>query len=180
MSAFEFYFSFFGLILGIGVANVAIGFGRLWRAREHANIGLCLPLLGAWLLSHAILNWLFAWGALQAVPVTPTTLLIGLFVALPYVVVSTVMFPEDPDKHSSLDDFYLSHSRLVMVAMMIPTSAGMVGGLLSGNEYSAGEMIERFIVIYLIPTVLIFWRNLWTHRIGLGLALALIIWWMYE
>jgi hypothetical protein len=67
-----------------------------------------------------------------------------------------------------------------MVAMMIPTSAGMVGGLLAGNQYSAGELIERFIVVYLIPLALIFWRNLWIHRIGLGLALALIIWWMYE
>ena len=180
MSALEFYFSFFGLIMGIAVANVGIGFGKLWRAKEKVNVGLCLPLLGAWLLSHAILNWLFAWNALQAVSVTATTLVTGLLVALPYVVVSTVMFPEDADSHSSLDEFYLSHARLVMVAMMIPTSAGMIGGLISGQEYWAGELIERFVVVYLVPLVLIFWRNLWAHRIGLALSLALMVWWLYR
>jgi hypothetical protein len=180
LSALEFYFSFFSLIMGIAVANVGIGFGKLWRAKEKVNVGLCLPLLGAWLLSHAILNWLFAWNALQAVSVTATTLVTGLLVALPYVVVSTVMFPEDADSHSSLDEFYLPHARLVMVAMMIPTSASMIGGLLSWQEYWAGELIERFVVVYLVPLVLIFWRNLWAHRIGLALALALMVWWLYR
>lgn len=179
MNAFEYYFTFFGLILGIAVANVGIGFGRLWRARDKVEIGVCLPLLGVWLLSHAVLNWSGAWGNLRDIPITPTTLFIGLFVGLPYVVVSTVMFPDDADRHTSLEAFYLSHSRLVMAAMMFPTSAGMVGYLAGGRHYSAGDLIQTFVVIYLIPLILIFWRNLWAHRIGLALASALVIWWMY-
>lgn len=180
MSAFEFYFSFFGLILGLTVANVGIGFGRLWRARNTSSIGLCLPLLGLWLLSHAILNWMAAWNRLQEVPVTPTTLFIGLFVALPYVVVSTVMFPEDAERHQSLDDFYMSHSRLVMSAMMIPTSAGLVGSLVMGRTFDAGYFVVTFLVIYLVPLVLIVWRNIWAHRVGLALLCALVIWWLYS
>ncbi|MFO0286503.1 MAG: hypothetical protein ACK51C_09500, partial [Brevundimonas sp.] len=120
MSAFEFLFGFFGLILGIAVANVGIGFGKLWRARGKVQVGVCIPLLGVWLLSHAVLNWTGAWSNLQGIPINPTVFIISLAVALPYVVVSTVMFPDDADTYTSLDDFYLSHSRLVMVAMMIP------------------------------------------------------------
>jgi len=98
---------------------------------------------------------------------------------LPYVVVSTVMFPDDADTYTSLDDFYLSHSRLVMVAMMIPTSAGMVGYLSGGRVYSGLALLETFVAIYMVPLVLLFWRNLWVHRIGLALASVLVIWWVY-
>ena len=179
MSAFEFLFGFFGLILGIAVANVGIGFGKLWRARGKVQVGVCIPLLGVWLLSHAVLNWTGAWSNLQGIPINPTVFIISLAVALPYVVVSTVMFPDDADTHTSLDDFYLSHSRLVMVAMMIPTSAGMVGYLSSGRVYSGLALLETFVAIYMVPLVLLFWRNLWVHRIGLALASVLVIWWVY-
>lgn len=179
MSAFEFYFGFFGLILGIAVANVGIGFGKLWRAQETTKVGVCLPLLGVWLLSHAVLNWLFAWSALQSVPIDPTTFIIGMFVALPYVVVSTVMFPDDADRHASLDEFYMAHSHVVMIAMMVPTTAGTIAHLGYGGSYTPEQIVERFVVIYLIPMVLIFWKNLWAHRIGLALLSALVIWWMY-
>lgn len=179
MSAFEFYFSFFGLIIGIAVANVGIGFGRLWRARETAQIGVCLPLLGAWLLSHGILNWLAAWTRLQDIPVSAASLFVGLFVALPYVVVSTVMFPEDAERHPSLDDFYMSHSRLVMAMMMTPTFCGIIGGMIFGEVYSAARLVEFFVFYFAAPLVLLFWRNLWAHRIGLALALALLLWQMF-
>lgn len=181
MSSFEFYFSFFGLILGIAVANVAIGFGRLWRARRQVGIGACLPLLGVWLLCHAVLNWSSTWQSLQAVPVNPTSLFIGLLVSLPYVLVSTVMFPEEADRTGSLDDFYLSHSRLVMAAMMVPTLVGMIGYFaLFGRRYSPASLVETFLVVFLVPLVLFFWRNLWAHRVGLALAALLVVWWMYR
>ncbi len=179
MNAFEYYFTFFGLILGIAVANVGIGFGKLWRARDRVEIGVCLPLLGLWLLSHAILNWFGSWNNLREIPITPTTLIIGLFVGLPYVVVSTVMFPDDADRHTSLDQFYLSHSRLVMAAMMVPTTVGLIGYLSGGVQYLLATLTETFVVIYLVPLILIVWRNLWAHRIGLGLATILVLWWMY-
>lgn len=180
MSGFEFLFSFFGLVLGIAVANVGIGFGKLWRARSAVRVGICVPLLGVWLLSHAVLNWTGAWESLQDIPIDATVFIISLAVALPYVVVSTVMFPDDADRYASLDEFYIAHARLVMVAMMIPTSAGMVGYVMGGRVYSIQALLETFVVIYLVPLVLLFWRNLWAHRVGLALASALVIWWAYR
>lgn len=175
MSAFEFYFSFFGLILGIAVANVAIGFGRLWRAKERVRIGICLPLLGALLLCHAVMNWNTSWLTLQQVPVEPLSLLIGLFVALPYVFVSTIMFPEEAVEHGSLDDFYLSHSRMVMIVLMVPTTSGRIGSILYGDTYTFAQVLELFLTFFLVPLVLLFWRNIWAHRIGLGLLVALLL-----
>lgn len=175
MSAFEFYFGFFGLILGIAVANVGVGFGRLWRAREQARVGVCLPLLGTLLLCHAIMNWNSSWLTLQAVPVEPLSLFIGLFVALPYVFVSTIMFPEDAHQQLSLDEFYLKHSRMVMVAMMIPTMSGRIGATFYGQAYSLAALAELFLTFFLVPIILLFWRNLWAHRVGLALLVALLL-----
>ena len=64
MNDFEYLFSFYALLLGLSVANVASGFGDMWRERHAMPIGLCTPLLGlvvlAWrnqrlgpLLAHA-------------------------------------------------------------------------------------------------------------------------------
>jgi hypothetical protein len=113
--------------------------------------------------------------------VNPTSLFIGLLVSLPYVLVSTVMFPEEADRTGSLDDFYLSHSRLVMAAMMVPTLVGMIGYFaLFGRRYSPASLVETFLVVFLVPLVLFFWRNLWAHRVGLALAALLVVWWMYR
>lgn len=180
MSPFEFYFSFFGLVLGIAVANVATGFGRLWRAREQARIGVCLPLLGAWLLTHIVMNWNTSWRTLQDLPVEPGTLFIGLIVALPYVFVSTIMFPENADQKESLDDFYLKHSRMVMVAMMIPTLSGRIGAFFYGETYSVARVVEIFLIFFLLPTILFFWRNLRVHQIGLALAVIILLWRLFQ
>lgn len=180
MSAFEFYFSFFGLILGIAVANVGIGFGRLWRARERASIGLCLPLVGFWLLCHSVLNWVNSWEDLQSVPISAASLFVGIFVALPYVVVSTVMFPEDADQHESLDAFYLSHARLVMVAMSVPTLSGMLGRMYFGQVFTPAQLVDLFAGYFLIPLILFFWRNLRVHQIGLALAVANLLWRLFR
>lgn len=177
MSGFEFYFSFFGLLLGLAVANVATGFGRLWRAKGKVAIGYCVPVLGALLLAHAVLNWVSSWQTLQQVPVSTLSFMVGLFVALPYVLVSTVMFPDGDDVWPSLDAFYLAHSRLVMAALMIPTLAGMVGYVLVfGRHYSAGGLAHIFVVSLLVPIVLLLWRNLWAHRVGLTAQLLITLW----
>lgn len=180
MSAFEFYFSFFGLILGIAVANVGVGFGRLWRARERVKIGICLPLVGAWLLCHSVLNWINAWEDLQSVPISAASLFVGIFVALPYVVVSTVMFPEDADRHDSLDSFYLSHARLVMVAMSVPTLSGLIGRTYFGETFTPGQLLDMFLGYFLIPAVLFFWRDVRAHRAGLALVVATILWRLFR
>ena len=46
MDSFDYLFSFYGLLLGIAVANVAIGFADMWRDSEKIGVGYCPPLLG--------------------------------------------------------------------------------------------------------------------------------------
>ena len=45
MNSFDYLFSFYGLLLGIAVANVALGFADMWRDCERIQVGTCPPLL---------------------------------------------------------------------------------------------------------------------------------------
>ena len=46
VDSFDYLFSFYGLLLGIAVANVAIGFADMWRDCGKIAVGYCPPLLG--------------------------------------------------------------------------------------------------------------------------------------
>ena len=45
MSAFEFFFSFYGLILGLSVAELLGGFARTLNRNPRPRFGLLTPLL---------------------------------------------------------------------------------------------------------------------------------------
>lgn len=51
MSGFEYLFTFYGLLLGLAVANVATGFADMWRSREayvRAGLPLCSVCSSYW------------------------------------------------------------------------------------------------------------------------------------
>ena len=61
MNAFDYLFSFYGLLLGIAVANVAIGFADMWRDCEKIQVGGCPPLLCGIVLLGGMNVWLTMW-----------------------------------------------------------------------------------------------------------------------
>jgi 4-hydroxy-3-polyprenylbenzoate decarboxylase len=45
LSAFEYVFAFYSLLLGLAVANVVTGFADMWRERQVVAVGVCTPLI---------------------------------------------------------------------------------------------------------------------------------------
>lgn len=60
--SFEFFFSFYGLLLGLSAAEVAKGLANALGARERIRIGWLTPMLAGFLLLDIASFWLFAWG----------------------------------------------------------------------------------------------------------------------
>jgi hypothetical protein len=176
MSAFEFYFTFYGLILGLAVANVASGFGRLWRDRLRTDVGFCLPLLALVVLLRVVHLWLTTWKGLQAIQVTTITMLVAIGVALPFVFVTTVMFPDDKDEQGSLDAFYLEHSRTLLIALSIPWLVGYLAGYVLGHPPPFEAWRNVVLAHYLPVLVMLVSRNLWVHRLGLTYLTGGLIW----
>ena len=127
MSAFEFFFSFYGLILGLSVVEVIGGFARALRARQRIRLGLCTPLLALFLLLDLVSFWTGSWFQFQEVAVTPGLLVIALAIAGVYYLSASLVFPEDFAEWESVDTFYDGHKRWVLagsfVANMLATTA---------------------------------------------------------
>jgi hypothetical protein len=173
MSLFQDYFSFFTLIIGLAVAAVARGFGTLWQTRRRARVGYLTPLLAAFLLLDMSRFWLALWTHQQISSLGALALASVLCVTLPYVFVTTIMFPADPSELESLDQYYVAHARPIFLSLLASKIAAYgFDALLFGWKPSAGDLPG--VVLILVPfAVLTFARSITVHYIGLTL---LVVW----
>lgn len=57
MSAFEFFFSFYGLVLGLSVAVIATGVARAFKHRKTVKIGWKTPMLALFVAFDIATFW---------------------------------------------------------------------------------------------------------------------------
>lgn len=127
MSGFEMVFALFGLLLGLAIAEVLIGFSRTWKARLRAEaagtapvrIGWLVPLLGLLVITDQTAFWLHAYALRDAIPLTFLSLLAVLAVIGGYYLLATFIFPDDPWAWPDFDDYYLRTSRIVVGGMLL-------------------------------------------------------------
>ena len=82
MSAFEFYFSFYGLALGLSVAVVATGLATAIQHRKAIRIGWLTPLLALFVGLDIATFWDAAWHTFRDAPFSYGMLVIGLAIAI--------------------------------------------------------------------------------------------------
>lgn len=174
MSGFEYLFTFYGLLLGLAVANVATGFADMWRSREDIGPGWTTPLLGLFILLAAAQQWVSYWAARDGLTMEPATLLISMAVAFPYIFVSTGMFPRQQDRWRSLEDYYAAHSRVLMGALALPHAVSLVYNLVQFGPLNSQETVYAVVRIG-IPAALMLTRRPLLHRIGLSLLCCLML-----
>jgi len=127
MNSFDYLFSFYGLLLGIAVANVAIGFADMWRDCEKIAVGTCPPLVASSVLLGGMNIWLQMWHTLPYLTVDGVQMLAAAAVSLPYVFVSRAIFPGVEDKpERSLEEHYLKHRRMILILLAIPPIVSVV------------------------------------------------------
>jgi hypothetical protein len=141
MGSFDYLFSFYGLLLGIAVANVAIGFADMWRDCEHIEVGTCPPLVASSVLLGGMNVWLQMWLARPFVTVNGVQMLVAAAISLPYVFVSRAIFPLHEEAERSLETHYLKHRTLILILLAIPTAVSVSSHvLLDGFRYKAWEV----------------------------------------
>jgi hypothetical protein len=142
MGAFDYLFSFYGLLLGIAVANVAIGFADMWRDCDKIEVGTCPPLVASSVLLGGMNVWLQMWLTRPYVTVDGVQMLVAAAIALPYVFVSRAIFPgheEEPEQ--SLEEHYLRHRQLILVLLAVPTIVSVSSHvLIDGFRYKGWEV----------------------------------------
>ena len=177
MGAFDYLFSFYGLLLGIAVANVAIGFADMWRDCERIQVGTCPPLLALAVLLGGMNAWLQSWHTKPYVTVDGWQMIAAAAIALPYVFISRAMFPgqeENPER--SLEEHYLKHRKLILLLLAVPVMVQTISKLLLDGLRDVGWEHLWMVVRIVWPLALIPFANRAVHRAGLaGLNLLLLV-----
>ena len=170
MTGFDYMFTFYGLLLGIAVANVAIGFADMWRDCGKIGVGYCPPLLGIIVMLGGMNVWLTMWHVRQDVTVGAWQMLAATFVAMPYVFVSRAMFPgAERESERSLEEHYLRHRVLILLVLTVPPVASALSKIVLDRVWDHGWEAEWIGARLLAPLALIPFAGRAPQRIGLTL-----------
>jgi len=119
MSKFEFFFGFYSLLLGLGLAELLQGVASIVRSQRVRAIGAETALAAVGLLCIIVLTWLDAWSTLSNVELSVGFIAGPLLVSVCYYLAAVIVFPKDIEAWPSLDDYYSSRKRYVIGLLLI-------------------------------------------------------------
>lgn len=118
MDRFSFFFAFYGLILGLAVAELLGGFARLIRARAVRQIDAFTGLMAVFTFVVICATWIDAFYARDETTLDFGGLWGPILVATCYFLAATVVFPTDEAEFERLADYSRERKRFV-VAMFL-------------------------------------------------------------
>ncbi|HEY5459055.1 MAG TPA: hypothetical protein VIJ81_06230 [Sphingomicrobium sp.] len=126
MTGVDLLFQLFALLLGFSVAELLTGLARSGRIRVGATltgeagirIGWLVPLLALLVLVDQTHFWLTAYELKGFFVFDYATLLAILVIIGGYYVISTFVFPDDPQRWPDFDAYYLRTNRTVLAGMI--------------------------------------------------------------
>jgi hypothetical protein len=138
MTGFDFAFALFSLVLGLAVAEVLGGFGKVMKLHARARaglsvdvrVGLLVPLLAILVVLNQLSFWTIAYSVRETLPFSYLTLLGVLVVVGGYYLFSVLVFPDDPEAWPDFDAYYDQHNRFILTGMLlINMMCGLVNGI---------------------------------------------------
>jgi hypothetical protein len=123
MSAFEFIFSLFGLMLGLALAEGLGGLARALKASHKVQIGWPTALLGLFVTCDVVTFWMYGWAVREMVTVTWPLMFGGFVVTAVLFVAASLIFPNEPEEWADLDGHFEKHRRKVLGALLFSNVA---------------------------------------------------------
>lgn len=115
MSPFEFFFSFYGMVLGLSVAVIATGFATAIQHRKAIRIGWLTLLLALFVALDIATFWDAAWHTFRGAPFSYGMLVIGLVIALVYFIAASLVFPHQITDGMDLDENFWANKKVVLL-----------------------------------------------------------------
>jgi len=173
MTNFEFVFSLFGLLLGLGLAEVLGGFGAAIQHRKKVRIGWLTPLLGALVALDLTSFWMVAWSARDLVPAHYLSLLAGLIIMGLYYLIARICFPDHPEEWPDYDAYYFEHRQWVLGGIVLCNFIA-IGALLALGAEPLASAANRWSLLVFIPALgaAMFVQD---RRVNIALLLLLIV-----
>lgn len=130
MSVFEFFFSFYGLLLGFSVAELVGGFARVLHERQAVRFGWLTPLLAIFVAFDIATFWVQAWVIFRPAPFNFALLILGLLVASTFYMAAALVFPRDPKLAPDLDEHFWKNRALILFCVLAANLL-MIGAFLA-------------------------------------------------
>lgn len=121
MSDFEYFFTFFGLLLGLTIAEIALKLADAIDGHRRRPIGILTPLLAAFVLLDISSFWLFTWSARNVLVIDWPVIFFALCLALLYFLSAALIFPRSEGEWATLDEHFWARKNIVL------------GGVLAAN-----------------------------------------------
>jgi hypothetical protein len=161
MGEFDFYFSFYGLLLSLSAATVIIRFADAIGERHGRAIGLLAPLLGTFVLLDITSFWIWAWRARASFEISYAYMYFGLAIAVAYFFSASQVFPKESGDWQSLEEHYWARKRYVLPGLIIANVAIFTHGVVVRGAVFSSQfwLLQPF---YWFPLVaLLFTRRRW-------------------
>lgn len=182
MSAFEFYFSFYGLALGLSVAVIATGLATSIQHRKAIRIGWLTLLLALFIGLDIATFWDAAWHTFRDAPFSYGMLVIGLAIALLYFVAASLVFPHQIVNGMNLDDHFWANKKVVLLLTFGANLLMVIVAVLQIlDQPRAMEIISTYavtLVLYIaliVPAAFTRSKKLYGFLIGLHVLIYLVI-----
>lgn len=180
MSAFEFFFSFYGLVLGLSVAVIATGAARAFKHRKTVKIGWKTPMLAVFVALDIATFWDAAWMNFSSAPYSYGLLIAGLLVATVYFVATSLIFPEPDDEVQDLDAHFWANKRAIMLLLVLANLMMLAGTVAVNLPKNSGLQVAisygfnlAIYLVLVIPAALT--RRAWLFAVTVGLHIALYL-----
>ena len=108
---FEFFMLFYGLLLGLAVAELFAGLGNLLREKARPSFGILTPLLTAVVLIEIIVNFIDAWVWLQHIRVSLGHIVRPTLIGITYFALAAIVIPRDKADWADLDGYFMDRRR---------------------------------------------------------------------
>jgi hypothetical protein len=173
MSDFEFYFSYYGLLLGLSVAAVIGGLARALNERQVRRIGVLTPLLALFMLLDITSFWLAAWDQKEALTVGWSALFAGLAVAGTYYLAASMVFPNRDNDWPSLEGHYWARKRWVVGGVLAINGAAIATAVIARPPAWDDWLFYVWQLTYFMPlTMLLFTRRRLLDIVLLSILIA--------
>jgi hypothetical protein len=180
MSAFEFFFSFYGLLLGLSLAVIATGAATTIQHRHKLRIGWLTPLLAIFVALDVASFWDFAWTIFRDVPFSYGLLVASLLVAVVYFIAASLVFPHEIEGGMSLDDHFRANRKIVLLLTAVANVLALLVALpIILAKPTATMLVINYafgIVVYMalvVPAALTRSKTLFAWLTGIHIALYL-------
>lgn len=178
MSAFEFLFSFYGLLLGLSAAVLATGAARAFKHRKTRKVGWLTPLLAVFVALDIATFWDAAWVNYRELPFSYGLLIGGLVDAVVYYIAAALVFPDETDPEAPMDDHFWAHRRAALCLLILANVIGVIGQLAVNLTRENGQALVTAYAINLAIYLVLVGVAAWTKRkwvFGAAIGLHVLI-----